>query len=223
LERIELLRLILIITELMACISGFVHWKKIKHTHWKFFPIYLGLIVAIELVGKYLNSQQLYSANLALYNYFGIPLEMLFFIWLFYKSFAHTPLQRLPLIAAGLYFVGWLADMFLIPKGSYIWIGSFSYTLGIVMLLVLILTSLYKFATSNEIVFIKTNMMFWVCMGVFVFYSFSLPYYGMGNYLYNHYRRVYHSYSELIYWLNYVMYLLFTIAFIWGKPKSSYS
>jgi hypothetical protein len=176
-----------------------------------------------EQVGSYLNSRQLLNSNFVLYNYIVIPMEILFFTWLFHKEFTSTSFRRLPVAAACIYIGCWLADMFVIPKGAYSWIGSFSYTAGILVLLVLILTWLYKFATSKEIIFIKSNMMFWVCMGIFVFYSFSLPFYGMGNYLYSHYQNLYLNYSKAIYFLNYIMYALFTIAFIWGKPKSSFS
>jgi hypothetical protein len=223
LKLIDVLRLILNALEITACVAGFLNWKKIRATYWKFFPVYLAVIIIAEFIGKYLKYQNLARANLALYNYFVIPLEILFFTWLFHKAFAQTTFRRLPVAAACIYITCWVADMFIIPKGSYTWISSFSYTAGNVLLLVLILTALYKLATGNAIIFIKTNMVFWVCMGLFVFYSFSLPFYGMGNYLYNHYRNIYTSYFHIIYFLNYIMYALFTIAFIWGKPKSSFS
>jgi hypothetical protein len=219
LERIDILRLLVTGTEVTACLTGFANWKKLRHSYWKYFPVYLAMIVSVELAGQYLISRGLLVANFTLYNYFGIPLEILFFIWLLRMEFAQTSLRKLPLVAGGIYLACWVADMLITPKGPYIWIGSFSYTVGIVVLLVLIMASLYKFATSNEIVFIKTNMMFWVCMGLFVFYAFSLPFYGMGNYLYHHHKSVYRVYFYAIYYLNYIMYALFTIAFIWGKPK----
>jgi hypothetical protein len=209
--------------ELTACVAGFLCWRKLKASYWKFFPVYLAIIAIAELLGRYLSVRKLYNVNFIMYNYFVIPLEILFFTWLFYKEFSNTRSKRLPVAAAWIYAACWLADMFIIPKGSYFWIDSFSYTVGILMLLVLILTALYKFVTSNELIFIKNNMMFWVCMGIFVFYSFSLPFYGIGNYLYNHYANIYLPYSQVVYVLNFIMYLLFTLAFIWGKPKLSFS
>jgi hypothetical protein len=219
LETIQILKLILNAAELTACITGFAYWRKIKATHWRYFPVYLAIIVMAELTGKYLGLQKLYSINLAFYNYFVIPLEILFFIWLFYKEFAHTTYKRLPIAAACIYTGCWITEMFITPKVPHFWIGYFSYTVGILMLLILILAYLYKFVNSKEMIFLKENMMFWVCMGIFVFYSFSLPYFGMGNYLYSHYEKLYLTYSKAIYGLNYIMYGLFTIAFIWGKPK----
>jgi hypothetical protein len=223
LKAIDIQKLVLNALEITACVTGFLNWKKIRSSYWKFFPVYLAIIIIAEFIGKYLKYMGLARANLGLYNYFVIPLEMLFFTWLFHKAFTQTIFRRLPTAAACIYIACWLADTFVIPKGSYTWISSFSYTAGNVLLLVLILTALYKLAAGNDIIFIKTNMVFWVCMGLLVFYLFSLPFYGMGNYLYNRYRNIYTSYAHIIYILNYIMYILFTIAFIWGKPKSSFS
>ncbi len=223
LQKIDLLKIALTIAEATACIVGFRYWKKLKDTYWKFFPVYLACILAAELLGRYLGYKKLYTANLALYNYFVIPLEILFFISLFYRTFSTRSLKRLSIIVAFIYMACWFSEMFLLPKVSSFWVGALSYTVGIVTLLVLILSYLFKLSSSDEIVFIKHNMMFWVCMGLFVFYAFSLPFYGMYNYLYKHHYNFYLTYSNIIFFLNYIMYGLFTLAFIWGKPKSSFS
>ena len=218
----DLLKLILNIFEVAACITGFIYWKKIRSSYWKFFPVYLAVISLSELIGKYLNYAGFNGIKVGLYNYFVIPLEILFFIWLFYKDFERSNTRRLPVAAACIYITCWLADMFVIAKNPLWWVQSFSYTLGILLMLTLILTLLYILATGDDILFIKTNMMFWVCLGLFVFYFCSLPFFGMGNYLFTHYGNIYIWYAYAIYVLNYIMYSLFIIAFIWGKPKLSY-
>ena len=218
----DLLKLILNIFEVTACITGFLYWKKIKDSHWKYFPVYLGIIVLAEFIGKYLNYAELNTYKVGMYNYFVIPLEILFFIWLFYKEFEHLSIRRLAIAAACIYIIAWLADMFIITKNPLWWVSSFSYTFGILLMLVLILSFLYILATGNDILFIKNNMMFWVCLGLFVFYFCSLPFFGMGNYLFTHHGKIYMGYAHAIYILNYIMYSLFITAFIWGKPKSSY-
>ena len=219
---IDLFKLVLNIFEIAACIIGFLYIQKLKSSHWKFFPYYLLLIVLSEFTGKYFHYAGLNNVKVGLYNYFVIPLEILFFIWLFYKEFKHSAARLLPVAAACIYIAGWLADMFAITKNPLWWVQSFSYTLGILLILMLILTFLYRLATGNEILFIKTNMMFWICLGLFVFYFCSLPFFGMGNYLFTRYGNIYIWYAYAIYVLNYIMYSLFIIAFIWGKPKLSY-
>ncbi len=220
---IDLLKLILNFVEITACVTGFLHWKKLRNSHWKFFPFYLGIIVLFELVGKYLYYAGFNSLKVALYNYFVIPLEILFFIWLFYKEFEKLNIRRLPIAAACIYGICWLADVFFISKKNLWWLNSFSYTTGILLILVLVLIFLYILATGSEILFVKFNIMFWVCLGLFVFYFCSLPFFGLGNYLFTHFKHIYFGYAYATYVLNIIMYSLFITAFIWGKPRYSYS
>lgn len=219
----NLLKLILNCFEVTACITGFIYWKKIQGSHWKYFPFYLSVIVLAEIVSLMIDKTGAYDLKVGMYNYFVIPLEILFIVWLFYKEFEHSNMRRLPLAAAGIYFVCWLTDMFLVAKNTIWWVNSFSYTTGILLILILILSFLYVLATGDEILFIKNNMMFWVCLGLFVFYFCSLPFFGMGNYLFAHHKAIYIGYAYATYFLNFIMYTFFIISFIWGKPKLSYS
>lgn len=216
---IDILKIGLNIAELTACITGFLYWKKIKTTHWSLFPVYLGIIVLGELAGKYFYYTSQSAARLGLYNFFLIPLQVLFFMWLFYREFGNKTVRRLAVLTAVVYILCWAADMFIIHHDPTWWIRSFSYTAGILLLLVLILVYVYKMATSNDILFIKTNMMFWVCIGLFVFYFCSLPFFGIGNYLFANHGRIYTVYAYGIYVLNMIMYSFFVIAFICGKPR----
>jgi hypothetical protein len=220
---LELLKLVLNLLEVTACMAGFLNWRKIKATHWKYFPVYLAAIVLFEGAGRYLSDTKQYNLLVPMYNYFAIPMEILFFMWLFYKEFTNTRMRRLPLAAAAIYWVCWLADMFWIDKNPLWWLQSFSYTSGMLLLLVLALTFIFMLTTSNGILFIKSNMMFWVCLGLFVFYFCSLPFFGLGNYLLSHYKNLYYNYANAVYVLNCIMYSFFTISFIWGKPKLSFS
>lgn len=217
---IELFKLILNLFEATACFAAFFYWNKVKKSHWKYFPFYLLLIFVAEIAGKYLNFAGHNILKVQLYNYFVIPLEILFFTWLFYKEFHQLRFRQLSLLMGFIYIVTWLTEMFIISKNNNWWVQSFSYTLGILVLIVQLLTYLYILATRDDILFIKTNMMFWVCLGLFVFYFCTLPFFGMGNYLFDHFRNIYLGYAYAIYILNYIMYTLFIIAFIWGKPRS---
>jgi hypothetical protein len=219
----ELLNHILNLFEITACITGFIYWNKIKKTHWKYFPFYLGFIVLIELTGRYLAYTHRKSIQQDMYNYLAIPLQILFFNLLFYFEFSGTRFRRLPLLSGSLYLVCWLAESFLIGKSPFKWINSSSYAMGVILLVILALAFFYLLVTTgNAILNIKSNMMFRVSLSIIVFYLVSLPFFGIGNYLVTHHRSVYYTYALVVFFLNYTMYLLFTTAFIWGKPKSSF-
>ena len=220
---IELFKLILNCFEATACLVGFLYWNKIKHSHWKYFPFYLLIIVLAEFIGKYLNHSGHNDLKVGLYNYFVIPLEILFFSWLFYMEFREKKYRRVSLLMGCIYVVTWLLEMFVISKGNNWWVQSFSYTVGIIVLIVQLLLFLFILATGDDILYIRSNMMFWVCLGLFIFYFCTLPFFGMGNYLFNHFKNIYFGYAYAIYILNYIMYSLFITAFIWGRPRSLHS
>ena len=46
--------LVLNVFEGLACVTGLVYWKKIRHTYWKYFVVYLALVFFMEVSGEYL-------------------------------------------------------------------------------------------------------------------------------------------------------------------------
>lgn len=198
-------------------------WGKLRKSHWRYFPIYLLLIFISEMAGNYANYSGHFTFKVGLYNYFVIPLEILFFIWFFYMEMRFTKFKLIPIAGALLYAACWGVDKFIIAKQPFWWLHSFSYVIGILVMLILILFFLYKLSLGEDILLIGKNMMFWVCLGLFVFYFFTLPFFGIGNYLFSKHPGVYISYAQFTYFFNYIMYGFFIIAFIWGIPKYSFS
>jgi len=218
----NILKIILDIAELTACIAGFVYWKKIKSTYWRFFPLYLGIIVIAEIIGTYLNARKMSHYTVVIFSYGIIPLEIFFFLWLFYNEFKKLNVKWLSVAGGFMYILCFLTDILFVSRHNY-WFLSFSYTAGILILVIHILSFLFRLAKSDEVLSIKTNMMFWVCLGLLVFYLCSLPFFGMGNFLLKNYNNIFINYARLTFVFNCMMYALFTIAFICGKPKPSYS
>jgi hypothetical protein len=200
--------------EILACITGFIYWKKIRNTYWKWFPVYLSVIVGIELTGKVLPK----DINVILYGYFGIHVMFFFFFWLFLKYFKDTRERNWPLIGMATYSLAWLMEM-LFLKETTLSFFSFAYTFGNVILAIFVLLFFIRFINSDRILGYRSDMMFWVCCGLLIFYLGSLPLYGLWNTLSKKYFDVFNTYWIIHMALNYTMYIFFSIAFIWGKPK----
>ncbi len=62
-------------------------------------------------------------------------------------------------------------------------------------------------------------MLFWVSLGLLLYYLGAFPYYGLRNVLARDFQGVYITYTYIVYVLDILMYLMFTISFIWGKPN----
>ena len=202
--------------ELAACITGCLYWSKIRETYWKWFPIYLGLILITELTAEYfLFARHDLKTNGDIYWYFGLPLELLFLFWLFYQ---YAKPRKWPLILAAIYVAGWILDQVYFSHLK-LFFDSFSYTIGNALLLICLFVFFIRFSNSNEILNYRKSMFFWVALGLLIFYVGTFPFYGMRTTLWKDYRSLFWVYYYISFFLNYCMYSLFMIAFIWGRPK----
>ncbi|WP_341840303.1 hypothetical protein [Chitinophaga caseinilytica] len=205
--------------ELMACVTGFVYWRKLRGTYWQWFPVYLALILAMELGGKYLRDVLGHvDWNFILFRYVCIPLQFLFYCWLFRQYFKGTPVRGLPLLAAAVYVLSFGADVALVQPGRF-WFFSFSYTVGNLVLLVLIFTYFIRLVRDEEALQFKTSLMFWVCFGLLLFYLGTMPFYGLHNTLRMKYPAIFMVYWYIQITLSALMYSSFTLGFIWSRQK----
>ncbi|HOZ84729.1 MAG TPA: hypothetical protein PK191_04515 [Niabella sp.] len=210
---------ILNLFELCACITGFLYYIKLKDSYWKYFPFYLFSIFLTEVLAEWiLLVQENLKVNIAIYKYWAIPVQFLFFFWLFSRQHRNTKPKVLPFIFSSLYLIAVMIENFW-PINLKPIFDSMSYSFGCVLLLILIIIFLKQFISSDEILEFKTNMMFWVVIGLLLFYIGTLPFWGLRSSLYYHYRSIFNVYNQVQFALNYCMYLMFIFAFIWGKPK----
>lgn len=208
-----------ILTEVIACAASFIFWKKLKRSLLSVFPIYLVFIVISELIGMYFRVMNMRNANKAYYTYVVIPAEFLFFFWLFYNSFKNSRFKTLPIISTGIYLTSWIIDKAILSTKQF-WFYSFSYTVGNLLLLVLTFRFFIVLVTSDAILNFKENMLFWICCGLLLFYLGTFPYYGLLNIIAHNDQELHITYWYLTQVLNCVMYLMFTLSFILGKPKT---
>jgi len=213
------LKILLNVFELTAFVAGMIYWKKIKHSYWKWFAIYCGVVFFVEMIGKYvgyvLKDPKL---NSDIYFFFGIPIQFLFFFWLFYMLFEKKNDKLIPLLGYVFYVIAWAIELIFLRE-KRMWFSSFSYLAGNVLLFLLIIICFLRFINSNDVLRYKSSMFFWVGTGMLIFYMGTLPFYGLRNYWYYNYKAVFYPYWDSTYILGSIMYLFFAFAFIWGKPK----
>lgn len=205
--------------EALAVGASLMYWKKLRHSYWRFFAFYLATIFLAEVTGEFTGYQLHWVRfNIALYRYFVIPLEFLFFFWLFWKYFGRSLRRWWAFAAAFLYLICLAVDL--------AWLGgletaffSFSYMAGNMSLLVLVILFLSDFIRSDEILNYRSSMMFWVSAGLLVFFMLSLPLYGLWNTLAYRHPGLFNRYWIATMVFNYIMYLLFALSFVWGKPR----
>ncbi len=215
----EFLRNMLCVMEVAAAATTFLYIKKWKDTYWKWFPIYLTFITAAEIIGVSFARKKMVDINFHFYSYFVIPIEFLFFFWVFNHAFKTTKYSRLPKICTAVYFIALISDAFYF-KNYRVFYYSFSYTVGNILLLIMILNFFIQLVNSDKVLKFRQNILFWVSAGLLIYYLGSCPYYGLRNLLVYKYRDLNMYYSVFVYILNCLMYLTFALSFICGKPNS---
>jgi hypothetical protein len=204
--------------ELLAAVTGFVYWKKIRRTHYQWLPVYLAAIVLLEMASILIDNTKAVSWNIYLFKFIGFPLQFLFFTWFFYRE--RRPKNRYWYLVAA---IGYLLSVFieeLLLQRMRFPFFSFSYMVGCIVLLIHCLLFFNHLLRSDALLNYKNSLSFWVCLGVIVFYIGTFPFYGLFNTLATKkYQHIHLAYNWIACFLDYAMYLLFIVGFRCYRPK----
>lgn len=208
-----LLSKLLLAFELIAGIVGILKFDKFKYTYWRWFIYYVVLIAILELFSEFvLRSYP--DFRIYYYDFFVIPIEFLFLYWLYcYKSLNR---KKLFWISVGIYTFSLFP--YFIFEGTNV-VNSFNYIIGTFLLSIMICLEYNKQMKTDDILKFRQNMMFYINTGVGLFYVGTLPFFAFNSLLLND-RIIFYNYGVFFMIIDILMYTLFSIAFIWGKPNT---
>lgn len=207
----------------VAAIIALLYYKSVNKQYWKYFAYYLVIIFLCEVLGKWgvnwitFSDPALEKIKKAIYyNYFVIPLQFIFFYWLYgAKSLKNN---RIFWIFSLLYVLSFIPSELYFKESKIV--SSFNYTFGCLLLMIMVILEYYKQINSEDIISFHKNRMFYINLGVTLFYIGTLPFFTFYELLYKESPEIwsiYYSYYQISLLL---MYLLFSISFIWGKQSS---
>jgi hypothetical protein len=203
------------VCEFIAMLSAIVKLKSLKNFYWKWFAFYLIYIFIFDTV----SSAAKYNYNIYIGNYLSliqIPLEFIFFYWLFaQKSLYNTKL---------FWSLSIIYLFTLVLEYNFTSLTNFSFkslnnTIGTLLLLILVVLEFIKQIRSDTIINFKLDKMFYINIGVILFYIGNMPFFSWYFSILK-YPEIWNSYYIYFMVSNCIMYLLFAASFIWGKPKS---
>lgn len=176
--------------------------------------MFLIAIFCCELFGKF-GARFISYSNPSFFNYFVIPLEFIFFFWLYaYQSFKN---KKLFYVFTLIYLLSFILNELYFIKNKNIF--SFNYTVGSFLLMFLVVIEYYRQINSDDILNFTKNKMFYINLGVTLFYIGSLPFWAFYIQLLEH-RTIWDLYLIYFRLSGIIMYLLFASSFIWGKRNS---
>lgn len=213
-EQPKILVHLLHLCEFIALVAGIIKFKSLKNSYWKWFVFYLAYIVVYEIISYIAKVEFKYKIG-AFQSYIHIPIEYLFLFWLF----AVKSLQKKVLFYwfSVLFFLSFVIDTRL-QQGDFTF-KSLNTTIGNLLLLILVMLEFNKQIKSDAILYFKENKMFYINIGVTLFYVGNMPFFGWYMPILK-YPEIWNDFYKYFMISNCIMYLLFAASFVWGKVKS---
>lgn len=205
--------------ELLAGITGIICYSKKRNSIWFAFAVFLVCLYGLEELGNWFGKNKLYLQNTNLYKWVVVPSLFLMYHVLYY-SITLKNIKPFVLISAVLFLSSAFFENVFLNKEHFYSI-SLTISYGCLSVLILSLSYFFLLIRSDDILHFKRLMPFWFCLGLLVFYLGSFPYLTFFNSMADlKTRNAYFIYRWIFIFLNWIMYLFFTIGFIWSKPKS---
>jgi hypothetical protein len=151
--------------EISAFITSVICWPEIRSSQFRWFLPFLFLMVVVELTARYLTHELKLETNGTIYN-FSVPLEYIFYLWLFLKIYRAPQFKLFCLLFIYCYAI--FCGIVLLLEGvkSFIsiilWVSNIS---GILFSCIYFYEQLISEARTN----LLQEPMFWISCGILLF------------------------------------------------------
>lgn len=197
---------------LLSAIIAALYLIKLKKSYWRWLSIYLIVIFLQESFWRFNIFSLSREIRITYYSIIGVPLQYVFLYWLYaYKSLNKT---KYFIISTFIYFFTLVVTLFYKNIDE---VYSISLNIGTFLLIILLILEFIKQIRSDSILRFKENKMFYVNVGLIMFYIGNYPFHILGPELYSNYLELWNLYYIYFLVTNSLMYLLFSASFIWGK------
>ncbi len=186
-----------------------------KNSYLKFLPLILLLTLVAETMGMYIN--KVYGPpNIVIFNIYYFFYFSMFF-YLFMKVIEEVKFKKYIKIGIGIFWVFYLRDLIFTDIFNESFTTSYIAGAGI---LIFSITLYYISILQSSLVFvIKNDLLFWISVGLFLFYIGYLPIKILRSWFYN-----FNSFFEILQLIQFsliiIMYLCFLMGFLWMKKRS---
>lgn len=205
---------VLIGAEFLAALIGIIYFKRLKNSYWKWFSVYLVIIFISEFFW-YLFADQISSSIKQIYfGVFVFPFQFMFLIWLYaMKSLKN---KKLFIVCTILYVV---TIPFYLENINPLF--TINYAVGTTIIAFLVVMEFIKQLKNDDILKFKENKMFYINIGVILFFVGNFPLFAFYYTLYCDYVEIWNFCFLYFRITSSLLYLLFIASFIWGKHQTS--
>ncbi len=175
----------------------------------RLFTVFLLLTIVVEFQANKMIEEK--RSNTLLYNLFTV-FEFGFYYYFFYSVLKEYLRNRKIIYITIVYTIVALLNIFFI-QGKYAF-HTYTYILGSTICITLGVAYFYFLFKYPKINNLTRDRVFWIVTALLLYYSCTLPIYGLMNFLVNLSVPFYRGFIFIIQFMNYVLYLLFAIGFL---------
>lgn len=151
--------------EILAFLTSVVLWPKLRSTRLRWFTPFLFLIVIVELIGRY-YSREIHKSNAWLYN-LSVPIEYLFYAFMFYQYFISKSFKKLALVFLSLFPVFAVINFLFIQDAARF--NTNFLKVGSLFMFLFAILYFYDFLKIDKVVSPLKQPFFWIASGVLLF------------------------------------------------------
>ncbi|MDN3665930.1 hypothetical protein ACFFU1_05635 [Algibacter miyuki] len=197
--------------ELLVAIIGTIYLFKYKHTYLKYFLVILWYTAINEFSG-YLFRILGFSTNMIIYNVFHF-INFSFLFLLFNRSLEIPKYKKATSIFLGIYVASFFINMFF--ENYLIEVQTVPFLIASVLLITSIVFYFSEILNTEEVLYVKNNMLFWISVGYLLYLSGNIPIRVIRNYFADVVSL--ENVLEISSVLSIVMNMCFIIGFVWGE------
>ncbi|MDT0608101.1 hypothetical protein [Croceitalea rosinachiae] len=209
----------------ITLVLSIIRYRRYFDTVLKYFPIIIAYTLFNEILGgmiKYFDEFQVvfidkYSYyNVILFNLYSL-IFFLFFYYVYWNSIQNISHKNIVKIGAVIFLSIYILSLFF--QNPMLMHLYYAYTIGAIVLILCVLFYFKKIFSEKEKPYKHhQNLLFWVSLGLLVFYVFDPALMIIG--LKNDYIYIKYNLHTLLYILIVAMYTFFIIGFLLGKRRA---
>lgn len=198
--------------ELITAVAGSLHFRKYAGTFLRYFLYLLWIVTIVEFTMAILKSYyDLKFQNNFIYNILS-SLQYVYFFLLYHQTIQSPKYRRWVMAFMTVFVVSVILNFMFVQKLTVTApFHSYTFTAGAILLIVTIGLFLFEILNTEKVLYFQRYLMFWISIGLFVFYTGIIPFVISLNLL-----PALLSNDSLViifFALNLVMYSCFTIGF----------
>lgn len=196
--------------ELIAAVFALIHYPKYVQSTERYFLHFLWLTFFIDsVVGVFFSIFFEFDNIWVYYAYTGFSFS--FYCWWYYKVLLKSLHKILSSVFFIIFLIAFYTGIFYLNMHKYIFV------IGALLVLILTCLHLHQLSNSDYTLKIKYKLSFWISTALVLFNIGMFPLILLSNYFNVRMDNV--VFTNILFFLNLVLYTCYIIGFIWTKQK----